>query len=129
MPDNNSPINQVAKRVLLQLKLKPDQRELYLVQLLEWWRKKTGRPKPESPAAEMWEMWDRLMARSPREIMRVFEENQADKGEPSGLLELCTQGKPISAPNLAQEAWEQLDSWMSVNGLFADSPHPEQAGL
>ena len=74
-------------------------------------------------------MWDLLLARSNQELMRVFEENQVDKGEPSPLMVLCSQGKPVPPQNLAQEAWEQLDTWMTVNGLWADSPHPEQARL
>lgn len=59
----------------------------------------------------------------------LFEGNQVDEGEPSPLLDLCSQEETVSAPDLIEEAWEQLDTWMTVNGLWADSPHPEQAGL
>ena len=59
----------------------------------------------------------------------LFEGNQVDEGEPAPLLDLCSQEETVSAPDLIEEAWEQLDTWMTVNGLWADSPHPEQAGL
>jgi hypothetical protein len=129
MPDNNSPINQAARKALLQIKIKTTT-NMPIVQLLEWSiRDYLERLKPGSMGEELLEMWERIVGWSPGEMMRLFEENQVDEGEPSPLLDLCSQEKPVPPQNLAQEAWEQLDTWMTVNGLWADSPNPEQAGL
>jgi hypothetical protein len=130
MPDK-SPINQAARKALLQLKRKPWP-NYPIVQLLDWSiREYLERPKPGSRGEEMLEMWERIVGWPPREMMRLFEENhvETEVGEPSPLLDLCTQEKPVPPEDLIEEAWEQLDTWMTVNGLWADSPHPEQAGL
>ena len=126
---DKSPINQAARKALLQLKLKPWP-NYPIVQLLEWSiREYLERPKPGSRGEELLEMWERMLGWIPQEMMRLFEGNQVDEGEPSPLLDLCSQEETVSAPDLIEEAWEQLDTWMTVNGLWADSPHPEQAGL
>jgi len=117
MPDK-SPINQAARKALLQLKIKTTT-NMPIVQLLEWSiREYLERPKPGSRGEELLEMWERIVGWSPWEMMRLFEENQVDEGEPSPLLILCSQEKPVPPQNLAQEAWEQLDTWMTVNGLW-----------
>jgi hypothetical protein len=126
---DKSPINQAARKALLQLKLKPWP-NYPIVQLLEWSiREYLERPKRGSRGEELLEMWERIVGWIPQEMMKLFEENQVDEGEPSPLLDLCSQEVTVSAPDLIEEAWEQLDTWMTVNGLWADSPHPEQAGL
>jgi hypothetical protein len=128
MPDK-SPINQAAKQALIKLKVKPNPTDLYLIQLLEWDLQK-GRPTPGSRGAEMRSMFqDVLAARQPQELMRVFLEDPENPEEPSALLDLCSQGKPVDPENLIAEAWEQLEAWMSVCNLWADSPAPGQAGL
>ena len=132
LPENNSVVNQASKRALLQLKLKPspNPHDLYLLQLLDWWREKKVVPqKPQSPGAELLEMLDRILSRlyPPSQLMPVFEVTSEE--EPSNLVQMCSQDKPVPALEIAREAWEQLDDWMMANYLYQDSPVPGDSGL
>ncbi len=120
LPENNSVGNQASKRALLQLKLRPspNPHDLYLLQLLDWWREKEmWTPKPGSPGEELLEMLDNVLDRTdkPNLVMRVFEGTATE--EPSNLVHLCSQAKPPSALEIAREAWEQLNDWMMDNNM------------
>lgn len=127
LPENERPVNQAAKKALRQVNLKPDPEDLYLLQLMEWGleKKKVALRAPWEVGQEQLEQFHQLRGRPPRQVARVFEENEA--GEPSELVALAEKKGPLSAVNLAQEGWEQLDSWLQVNRLYLDSP-PLDAG-
>ena len=132
LPENNSVVNQASKRALLQLKLKPspNPHDLYLLQLLDWWREKEVVPqKPQSRAQELLETLDSILDRkfTPSQVMPVFEVTSME--EPSMLVQMCSQDNPPSALEIGQEVWEQLDDWMMVNHLYQDSPVPGDSGL
>jgi len=132
LPENESPVNQAAKKALRQLNLKPDPEDLYLFQLMDWSleKKKVALRGPYRVSLEHQEAYSGLRwHRDRKEVMRVFEENPAEPEEESELVKLAEKKGPLSAVALAQEGWEALAEWMSENGLWEDSPIPGDSGL
>jgi len=77
---DKSPINQAARKALLQLKLKPWP-NYPIVQLLEWSiREYLERPKPGSRGEELLEMWERMLGWIPQEMMDCSREIRWTRG-------------------------------------------------
>lgn len=132
LPQNESPVNQAAKKALRQVNQKLVIQDLHILQLMEWGldKKKVALRAPRLVGQEQETQFQVLRFNPDLDgLARLFETLPSDPEEPSELLKLAQKKGPLSAVSLAQEGWEQLADWMDVNLMWEDSPRLGDSGM
>jgi hypothetical protein len=110
LKENEHPLNQQSKKVLLLLKLKPQDTDLYLLQLLRECvdRNLVNLPGPYSAQSGLREFLDAFYTWSPERVQQVFEQ---DSGGNS--VEVYPEG-PANPGKFGQALIDQLDSRLTA---------------
>ncbi len=110
MPENNDPLNQVAKRLLKEAGQSPDPYWVYLLQLVRW-----GLEIHEVRESLRWPMLniaDKLLTKSPAFVMRFLLHPDTD--DPDEVMLSAEDLEGLSPEDAAAEVIELLHTAMSA---------------